>query len=184
VTRFAARSALLLTLSSGTAAADPQFNTGFLAGVAGRGVDDAVWDDTCFYGGLRGDVILGRNAPRDFGAGPYLNVATACFDDARFGGGVTLHLPVHETFPLLLSAGPLLRAGPSTDVGGSVQLFFGPRSYNYHGAYSLAGGLVVGAERTFGNAPETLLIIAAQVDTMVLILPIMLGYQALRGGAD
>lgn len=162
-------------------AAKPQTNAGFLAGLCGRGTRPRYWQESCFYGGARIDAVFGRESPRDFGVGPYIAITTAAFDDVRLGGGATFHLPVNETFPLVLSAGGFAKAANTWEPGASAQLFVGPRSFNYDGSYEVAGGLVAGIDYSFGSSRETVIVIAAQVDAFLLALPLLLVYESLRG---
>jgi hypothetical protein len=160
--------------------AAPQYNAGLLAGAAARGVGSSLWADTVFYGGIRGDVMLGRTAPGDFGAGPYVAVTTAAFDDARLAGGGSLHLPMDDTFPLVLSAGAFARAfDGAVKPGMQTQLFFGTRSYNYHADYVIAAGLVAGVDYSLSDGNESVFVLAAQIDGLLLALPFIILGQAL-----
>lgn len=171
--------ALIATLCR-TAAAEPQANAGLLAGIAGRGTPGHLWDSTVFYGGLRGDVVLGRSKPRDFGVGPFGEIATAAFDDLRLGGGVTTHIPVTASLPLLVSAGGFARNRAGDWAPGLTgQVFFGSRSFNYGSSYILATGLVLGVDHIPGSNGETTFLILAQLDGFLLAAPFML----LRGAA-
>jgi hypothetical protein len=160
----------------------PQANASLSLGIAGRG-DDAPTDGVVFAGGLRGDVLLGRQGPHDFGVGPYLTVDTAAFDDVRPGAGLAVLVPIHDTFPIVVSGGPFIRLGDGAALGASLRAFFGSRSFNFHGAYDLAGGLVLGLDRTFYSTPETVASLTVQVDALLVALPFVLGYQALFGGS-
>jgi hypothetical protein len=158
----------------------PQANAAFVVGAAGRPVDGAAWGRTDFAGGLRGDLVLGRERARDVGVGPYLTVETFGFSDVRPGAGVTAHVPIHGLLPLLASVGPLISLGdgPATP-GVAGRLFWGLRPYNPYGAYALAGGLLLGVDRTFGASGETAFVLAVQIDAALIALPVLLGLQAL-----
>ena len=52
-------------------------------GVAGRG-EDAIWSETAFWLGARGDVLFAREGTSDFGIGPYLEIGTLAFDELDF----------------------------------------------------------------------------------------------------
>jgi hypothetical protein len=107
-------------------------------------------------------------------------VTTAAFDDARLAGGGSLHLPIDETFPLVLSTGAFARAfDGSVKPGVQAQLFFGTRSYNYHADYGIAAGLVAGVDYSFGHANESIFVVAAQIDGLLLALPFLVLGQAL-----
>lgn len=154
-------------------------NASVSAGVGGRS-RTGVWDQTVFVGGLRGDVLLGRDGPDEVGLGPYVAVETVAFDDVRPGLGASLHLPVAEPFAIVASAGPLLSLGGEAAAGGSARLFFGTRSYNYHAPYVLSAGLSMGVDRTLGDAGQTVVSVVAQLDALLLALPFLYAAQALR----
>jgi hypothetical protein len=165
--------------------AEPQWNASLVTGVCGAGTRDAYWQDTCWWNGVRGDVMLGRERNRDFGIGPYLDLNTAGFEDARFGGGVTAHVPWHPYFPLVLSAGGYARRDDDAwEPGVAGWAFFGSRSYNFHSSYVMAGGLMLGLSYGLGDSRETAIVIGAQIDGLILALPFLLAVDALRGRPD
>ncbi|MCC6902317.1 MAG: hypothetical protein IT377_25320 [Polyangiaceae bacterium] len=165
-----------------TARAEPQWNASALTGVCGRGTGGSYFDDTCWYNGVRADVLFGRDRYSDVSAGPFLGVTTAGFDDLRIGGGATLLLPVTQYFPLGLSGGAHARnADGSWTPGVSGWLFFGSRSYNFHSRYVMAGGLLFGVEHDLRRPDQNAVVIAAQIDGLVLALPFVLGYEWLAG---
>jgi hypothetical protein len=165
-------------------AARPQITVGATAGAAGVGLG-RVWSETDFQLGLHGDVLFGRAGPRDFGAGPYVELLTIGFEEVQFGGGASLLLPLTESFPLVLSAGGFLRAGdpPGVAPGLAGQLFWGSRSYNFDSDYGLAAGVVAEVRHSFGAAQENAVVIGAQVDLAMLALPFLFLGNALRGGS-
>ena len=123
-------------------------------GVAGRGVEGAVWDTTAFHLGLRGDVLFLRGGPHDFGVGPYAEVVTHAFDELQLGGGLSALFPVHEALPIVASVGLYGRAGDEGygfEPGLATALFWGSRSYNYHSSYGMAGGLLVQGRLGLGD---------------------------------
>lgn len=157
------------------AQADPQWNAGVDVGVAGRGIDEA-WGETAFWLGARGDVILGRDGTSSFGAGPYVDVGTLAFDELDVGAGGSLLLPVLDSFPIVLSFGPYLRAGDDdlgVTPGLAASFFWGTRSYDHHGAYEMAGGLLVQARHGIGEVGDTAVLIGAHLDALVLALPFL-----------
>ncbi len=168
------------------ASAEPQGNAGLTIGVAGRAYDHAIWDETAFHLGLRGDVMFARDDVHDFGVGPYLELFTHAFDELQMGGGVSLLVPVLDTFPLVASVGSYARIGEDDfgfEPGIATALFFGPRGYNYSSHYVMAGGLLLQARFGLGDSGETSLIIGAQLDTAFLGLPIVFLIDAMRGGS-
>ncbi len=181
--------ALVAALGSLTVApsaqAEPQYNASLVTGVCGTGTDSNYWQDTCWFNGLRADVMLGRSRASDFGIGPYLDATTAGFEDARFGGGVTALVPWHAYFPLVLSAGGYARRDHERwEPGLAAWAFIGSRSFNYHSSYIMAGGLIVGVHHGLGDTRETAIVIGAQIDALALALPFLFAYEALRGPRD
>ncbi len=176
--------ALAATLSV-PAAADPQWNASLVTGVCGVGTHQSWWQHTCWYNGVRGDVLFGRSRYSDIGVGPYVDVTTAGFDDLRLGGGGTVLLPITSYIPIGLSAGGYARKSDvGWEPGVSSWLFIGSRSYNFHSSYIMAGGLLIGAQYGLGETHETTFVIAAQVDALAIALPFLLGYEWLRGPPD
>jgi hypothetical protein len=173
-----------LTFVAQHASAEPQANAAITLGGAAVGERGEFWDDGEFHMGLRGDVLFGRDAVHDFGAGPFVEIATFAFDELQFGGGASLLLPVHESFPFILSAGAFGRIGDDDfglEPGVSGSLFWGTRSYNFHANYVLAAGILVGYRQSLGESNETALMIAAQVDLAVIGLPFIMLADAIRG---
>jgi hypothetical protein len=169
------------------ARAEPQASVGFTLGAAGEGYNHQFWKHrTAFHLGLHGDVLFGRSSTSDFGIGPYAEVMTHAFDQIQFGGGVTGLLPVLDSFPILLSAGAYGRKGSDkfgVEPGFAAELFWGSRSYNFHSSYVLSGGLLTQFRYGLGPSKETSIVIAAQVDLGLLVLPVLFLYTAARGGS-
>lgn len=183
---IAALSALVLCWTS-PAHAEPQATAGLTVGVGAVGERGAFWDHGEFHLGLRSDVMFFREDPYDFGLGPYVELGTFAFDEFQFGGGATLHIPIHEHFPLVASVGGFGRVGDDDfglDPGFAGALFWGSRSYNFHANYVLAAGLLVGYRQTFGQSQESTLLVAAQVDLAVLALPVIMLIDLARGPSE
>jgi len=168
----------LLTLLPASAAAAPQGRGGVRAGVCGTGVERNVWEATTFCGALTGDVLFGRERNQDFGFGPYLELSTAGFWDLRFGGGATALLPVSPDFPLVLSLGVYAHELEAAALGGT--LFWGARSFNFHGAYNLALGLFGSATVDLGAERATVVTVGADIDAFFIVAPFLLLAQAVR----
>ena len=166
------------------AAADPQWNTSVITGVCGRGIEGEYWQDTCWYNGARAHVLFGRSRNSDVGVGPYLSVATAGFDDLRLTGGGSLLLPISAFLPVVLSAGVYARHDREWTPGVSGWLFWGSHSYNFHSSYVMSGGLLLGIERDVSGPRGNAIVIAAQIDGLVLALPFLLGYEWIRGAPE
>jgi hypothetical protein len=142
------------------------------------GRDGSARQSTRFCNGLLGDVLFFRNKNRDWGFGPYLDVTTAGFWDARWGGGATVLVPVTENFPLAFSVGLSEHAlrGPAL----MASTFFGARSYNFEGSYNWALGVFASAARDLGDRHESLLSVGLEVDGFFVIAPFLLAASALR----
>lgn len=167
--------------------AEPQLNAGLEVGGAAAGTDGGFFDRPEFLLGLKGDVMFGRSAPWDFGVGPYLEFGTLAFDEIQFGGGASVHLPVHETFPLVASVGPYGRYGDDdfgVEPGVATALFWGSRSYNFHDNYVMALGVSVGYRASFGESAESALLVSAHLDLALLGLPIVALVSWLGGPSD
>ncbi len=168
--------ALTLTLAP-LAQAKPQLNAGWETGVCGAS-DSLGLTGLGWCNAIRADLLLLRERSRGFDLGPSLRLGSASFDDVRLDAGLTLLLPVTESFPVLLEAGPHLRKFSEAGVFGSV--FFGLRSFNHYGSYEMSTGLVVLAQRSFAEGTPSALWIAARIDGAWLTLPFVLAANALR----
>lgn len=180
-----AGAATLLLASSTAWGAPPQFGLGVTVGAAGVAQEGRLWDETVMHLGARGDVLFGRDGPKGFGAGPYLEVLTHDFGELQAGGGASLLLPLTELFPIVLSAGGYLRipwqddAGPlagkshGVEPGVAGTLFFGTRSFNFHNAYEITVGVLGQARFGLGESRETSFVVAAQLDLAALWVPVV-----------
>ena len=166
--------------------AEPQASVGLTLGAAGEGYDRHLWKRTAFHLGLHGDVLFGRGNTSDFGVGPYAEILTHAFDELQVGGGVSVLLPVLDAFPLVLSTGAYARKGSDrfhVEPGLAGELFWGARSYNFHSSYVLSGGLLAQLRYGLGPSRETSIVLAAQVDLGVLVLPVLFLITAARGSS-
>ena len=163
--------------------AEPEWNVAAQTSVCGLGAHGEVWKKTAFCGSLRGDLLFGRDRNDSLALGPYLTLGTAKFADARFGGGLSLLRPTFSgDFPVLVSAGGLSRNG--SDARLSAEAFFGLRSHNFHGAYAMASGVVIGGDRELGGVRANTLYFGLQIDGLWIALPFVLGYEWLRRTPD
>jgi hypothetical protein len=154
-----------------------------VAGVAGIGRDSA-WEGTRFYGALRGDALFLRTNRHRFGVGPSLEVATVGFSDARFIGSATVLAPVGEFLAVTLSPGAFVRTSSQGAVAGvSGRAFFGMRAYGYTD-YALNAGLLLGFDRDLGGPAQNAIVIGAQVDGLLLALPVLFVISWLHGSKD
>jgi hypothetical protein len=174
--------AVALALWAGEVAAQeahPQFHGAALVGVARGTTSEQRASSTQLQLGLRADGVWGRRSSSSVGVGVVTDVRTRRFADVQFAAGPTLVLPVTDPFPLVLSVGPFVHRDESTRMGGFVSLALGPRTYNFHGNYSLAGGLLLDARKVPGGGPTT---ISAnlEVDLQIVVLPFLLLVNAFR----
>jgi hypothetical protein len=175
---IAGLSGLVALSVSSVTVAHPELRAGARVSVCGLGQEGRFWQSTrpCFA--LTGDLLLGRTRNGDFGFGPFVEVSTAGFWDARFGGGASLLVPVHDDAPLVASAGVYSHELRSTAVGGT--LFWGARSFNFHGVYGLALGLFAGATMDLGDRRDTLVLVGADLDAFFFVAPFLLLAEAVR----
>lgn len=159
--------------------ADPEWNVGVLAsGCLVGNEPEVIFDHAAFCGALGGDVLFLRQSTRDFGFGPYASVGTAAFSDLRLSMGARALFPVAEDFPLVTSVGGVLR--DNRDPGVEASLFWGLRSFNFHGSYNMALGLVLSGTHLFEGPRANAIAVGAQIDGAVLALPLLLAFGALK----
>jgi hypothetical protein len=182
VSRSAAALAALTAASSialapTTCAAKPRWNAGLESAVCGTG-NSLGFSELSWCNALHADLLLLRERSSDFGIGPALRLGSAGFDDFRLDAGIAALLPVFESFPIVLEAGPHLRNFDEPGLFGSA--FFGLRNFNHYGHYDMAAGLVVTAQRSFTTGTPSALWIGARIDGYLFVLPFVLAYNALR----
>jgi hypothetical protein len=170
---------LVAALAPRQAQASPEWNAGVTTSLCGLGESGVYFEELAWCNALHGDVLFGRERGADFALGPYVDVSTRDFADLRWGGGASLLLPIIDDFPLVVSVGPYLNG--IENLGLHTALFWGLRSYNFHGNYVMTAGLVLAAENDFGERPANALLAGVQIDGMWLALPFILGYEAIRG---
>jgi hypothetical protein len=160
-----------------SASAKPRWNAGWETALCGTG-PSIGFAELGWCNAVHADLLLLRDGNHGIDLGPSLRLGTASFDDIRLDAGLSVLLPLAESFPLVLEAGPHLRNGHELGVFGSA--FFGLRSFNYYGHYEMSAGLAVIAERSFADGTPSALWLAARIDGSWLALPFILGYNALR----
>ena len=173
---------ILAFLRAPDAAADPQASAGLTIGGVVQDVVGPSHASGAFHLGGRASVLFLRNRGADMALGPYLDVATASFENLDLGAGAEWLIPVRDDLPLVLSAGAFWRDGNgrSWSPGAEGTVFFGSRSYNFHSWYGLAAGLFA-QSRWIPESPSTVdLVFGAQIDGEILLLPAILIYEAIR----
>jgi hypothetical protein len=173
----AAVAGALLAAQPAPAQAKPQWNAAWETAICGAG-DSLSLNQLGWCNAVRGDVLFLRDGRRQIGLGPSLRLGTASFEDFRLDAGLSLLLPVSESFPIVLDAGPHLRNLEEPGVFGSV--FFGLRSFNHYGSYEMSTGIALTAERAFVEGTPSAIWITAHIDGMWLTLPFIFAYNALR----
>ncbi len=150
-------------------------------GVVGAGSDGAFWSRTRADFGLKFESLWFREGPKDFGIGPYLEARTASFGYGEYGGGLVALLPIDQTFPLWFGGGAFGRRQDSAwSSGFNGFVAWGGRSFNHHGSYGMAFGLMADARVHRGPQPGFDLVLAATIDLQSLAYPLMYLVSALR----
>jgi hypothetical protein len=157
--------------------AKPAWNAGLDTGLCGTGSSPG-FGTVGWCNAAHADLVFLRQRGSDFGVGPSLRLGSARFSDVRLDAGLSVLIPIFESFPLVLEAGPHLRNFSEPGVFGSA--FFGLRSFNYYGNYEMAAGLSVTAERSFSAGTPSALWLTARIDGSWIALPFIFAYNALR----
>jgi hypothetical protein len=182
-TRLAARTGFIgAMLASPCAAADPQVSVGLTVGGAVENAIGAEGTRGAFHLGGRASALFLRNHGDEMALGPYVDAATAGFQNTDLGGGLEWLLPARDDLPIVLSAGAFARDARSRPwtAGGEGTVFFGSRSYNFHSWYGLAAGIFAQA-RWIPSPPASVdFVFGAQIDTELLALPFVFLYEAFR----
>src|SRR5690606_6557840 len=115
-------------------------------GICGTG-EDATWQRTRFCLGGVADVMWGRRAETEPGAGGYFQISTAGFRDVRPSLGVTGIVSLLDWFTLSARAGGLARLGGSgARPGAEGYLELGHRSVSHRSRYALSNALFGGVQ--------------------------------------
>jgi hypothetical protein len=164
------------------ATAEPEWTSALIAGAVVHG-PGSHWD-TDFYGALRGDALFFRTSRHALGFGPSIEVGTAGFSDARFLGSAELLAPLGEFLAVSVAPGVTVRTSNVGAVAGlSGRAFFGLRAYGYTD-YALNGGLVFGFDHDLTGPREHALVIGAQIDGLILALPVLFLISVFHGSSD
>lgn len=149
-------------------------------GVVGVG-GDRLWDRTRLNLGVRFESVWFRESPKHFGLGPYLEARTASFGHADYGAGLLLLLPVNDTFPIWLGGGAFARREDAAFAAGyNVFIAWGGRSFNTHGSYAMAYGLLLDIRAHRGPVPGVDFILTASIDLQAFAYPLLYGISLLR----
>ncbi|MEN9577026.1 MAG: hypothetical protein RJA70_35 [Pseudomonadota bacterium] len=167
--------------STHSAVAKPQASLGVTPAVCA--LRSETHAEVCFHGSVRADTLFLRERASDQGVGPFLEVGTVNFNDARLAAGGSWLIPI-DPLPLVLSASPIIRFSARTSAGASARAFWGIRGFNYSGHYSAAGGLTLGLDYLVGSKSELTWHLGLQLDAMWLSLPALLVAGWARGPSD
>lgn len=172
--------ALAATAIEGRAAAGPQWHLALSPG--GCYVDAPANDGWSWCGSASGHILFLRSRDRDLGLGPYARVLGVVGDGTSTSAGASALLPVSPTFPFVLSAGALVSSrGDELSPGVDLWLFWGPTSYNFHSSYSMASGVLIGAQKTWGSTPATTIALMGQLDFALAAIPFIALFELVQG---
>ena len=139
------------------------------------------WDRTRLNLGVRFESIWFRESPKQFGIGPYVEARTASFGHADYGVGLIALLPVDETFPIWFGGGAFARREDAAFASGyNAFLAWGGRSFNHHGSYAMAYGLLFDARVHRGPVPGVDFVLTASIDLQAFAYPLLYGISLLR----
>lgn len=188
-TSLALGALFLVAGGEGTARAEgpatPQWTSALTIGGGVGNLADSPSRSAVFHLGAWSDVLFLRDSERAVGLGPYAQVATTAFSTLELSAGPTFLVPLGGPV-LQFSAGPNLRAATGGPYGGVLgRIFFGSRSYNFHSIYGFAVGGFLESRVLFGGPKaQTDLVLGAQLDVIVLAMPFVFAYEAIRGPRD
>jgi hypothetical protein len=168
--------------SAGSAAyAEPQVSAGATTGAALTDLRADNGPRLAYHLGARADVLFLRERAGTMALGPYVDVATHAFDTFEAGGGLSWLVPAGET-AFILSGGAFARTSRfGWEPGAAATLFWGSRSFNYHGVYSIGLGLFAqGRYGLAGDGRQADAILGVQIDFEYFVLPFLFAYQAIR----
>ena len=180
--RFAAFSSVLAIglLAARPAAAHPQISVATTQGLALTDLRADNGPRLAYHLGGRFEALFLREAPRDMAFGFYADVATAAFDTFETGGGLSWLVPTQAT-AFVFSAGAFARTSSfGWEPGLATSVFWGSRSFNFHGVYGLGAGLFAQGRYGLGDGHQADAIVGVQVDLEYLALPFIFAYQAIK----
>lgn len=169
-----------LVLGATTAQAKPQIGGALTGGVATTDWRAENGPRAAMHLGGRFDALFLRERPSGMALGPYVDVATAAFDTFEAGGGLSWLIPAGAP-AFVLSAGGFARTSRfGWEPGLAATLFWGARSFNYHGTYGLGVGLFAQGRYGLGDGKQADAIAGLQVDLAYLALPFVYLVEAAR----
>ncbi len=171
---------LAVLLAPCAARAAPQVGAALTTGVATTDWRAENGPRVAFHLGARVDALFLRDRPGQMALGPYVDVATAAFDTLEAGGGLSWLIPAGAP-ALVLSGGAFARTSRfGVEPGVAATLFWGARSFNYHGVYGLGVGLFAQGRLGLGDGRQADAIAGVQIDLAYLALPFVFAIEAIR----
>jgi hypothetical protein len=162
-----------------SAAADvhPEFTANLeLAG--GLHVDDEGNTGPAYFAlGGHTDVMLFRELSRSVGFGFTIDVQSHGFYDLLVAGGIGVLLPIHESFPIVLSGGAGIDALTGTPSA-FARIWWGDRNRNQTGLYSSSYGIFAEYVRDLSGDGVPTITAGASVDLFTLLWPVLWIYEA------
>ncbi|MEO6420575.1 MAG: hypothetical protein ABIP39_14270 [Polyangiaceae bacterium] len=149
--------------------------------MGGAATDLRTNPEGAFHLGGRAELLFLRERESDMAVGTYVDLVTERLDTLELGAGSAWLIPIVPSFPLVASAGVFERRAPvfGWEPGLAANLFFGPRSYNFHSTYAMANGLFVQGRYGLGDGKQADVIFGVQIDLQILALPFLLAYEGL-----
>lgn len=173
---------LALSTRTAPASAQPEWSSAIITGAIFHGPGSHL--DASFYGAVRGDALFLRTSRHALGFGPALEIGTSGFSDARFLGSAEILAPLGEFLAVSVAPGVTVRTSSDGAVTAlSGRAFFGMRAYGYTD-YALNGGLLLGYDHDLGGPHEHAVVIGAQIDGLVLALPVLFLVSLFHGSSD
>lgn len=167
-------------LAPSVALAAPQIGAALTTGLATTDWRADNGPRVAFHLGGRFDALFLRERPGDMALGPYVDVATAAFDTFEAGGGLSWLIPAGAP-AFVLSGGGFARTSRfGVEPGLAATVFWGARSFNYHGVYGLSVGLFAQGRYGLGDGRQADAIAGVQVDLAYLALPFIFAVEAIR----
>ena len=168
----------VLALVPGSARGQTEVTSNLALGGGAQLYDDPQFEEGSFDGssgffrmGLNSTVTFLRETNRDVGLGLYLTVDTNGFRDIQPGAGLSLLLPVHRDFPLVLWAGGHYDYDGEHAGGFGGRLWWGAHNHNHFNPYNISFGLWVEVKaNVFGNN-DLLIVGGVDLDLAVLVAP-------------
>jgi hypothetical protein len=138
--------------------------------------------EAAFRLGGYADVLFFRRRGSDMAVGPFAELLTTNFASMQVGGGLAWLIPmIAPDLPFVVSTGFSGRrgaAGWQPMVG--ARLFWGSRSFNFHGAYGTTVGLFVDGRLGLAGSQAAEAVLGVQLDASFLAFPFLFAASAAK----